>query len=140
MHLPKPAPRPPQAFRLRNATASRRPAAMIVPPPATTPARARRRSMPTRERGSMYRPATATGSSAPAKLRGPDRPSDRGVAMTDLSQRRIPSRAGVGLRLPHLAEVVATQPSAAWFEIHPENFLPNPHATELLVRIATKYP
>jgi uncharacterized protein len=60
--------------------------------------------------------------------------------MTDLSQRRIPSRAGVGLRLPHLAEVVATQPSAAWFEIHPENFLANPHATELLVRIATKYP
>jgi uncharacterized protein (UPF0276 family) len=46
----------------------------------------------------------------------------------------------VGLRLPHLTDVVATRPSAAWFEIHPENFLANPHATELLVDIARDYP
>ena len=51
-----------------------------------------------------------------------------------------PSGAGAGLRLPHLADVVATRPSAAWFEIHPENFLANPHATELLVDIARDYP
>jgi uncharacterized protein (UPF0276 family) len=50
------------------------------------------------------------------------------------------SRAGVGLRLPHLAEVAATRPPAAWFEIHPENFLPNQHATELLIDIARDYP
>jgi uncharacterized protein (UPF0276 family) len=53
---------------------------------------------------------------------------------------RIPTGAGVGLRLPHLAEVVATGPSAAWLEIHPENFLANPHATELLVETACSYP
>ena len=47
---------------------------------------------------------------------------------------------GVGLRLPHLAEVAATTPSAAWFEIHPENFLANPHARELLMQVATRYP
>lgn len=51
-----------------------------------------------------------------------------------------PSTAGVGLRLPHLAEVAATRPSAAWLEIHPENFLANPHAMELLQDIARDYP
>jgi uncharacterized protein (UPF0276 family) len=49
-------------------------------------------------------------------------------------------RAGVGLRLPHLLEVAATRPPVAWFEIHPENFLANPHATEVLVALASDYP
>lgn len=48
--------------------------------------------------------------------------------------------AGVGLRLPHLEEVVATRPAAGWFEIHPETYLANPHALELLVRVAERYP
>jgi uncharacterized protein (UPF0276 family) len=47
---------------------------------------------------------------------------------------------GVGLRLPHIAEVVSARPDAAWFEIHPENFLANPHALELLEEIARRYP
>jgi uncharacterized protein (UPF0276 family) len=54
--------------------------------------------------------------------------------------RRHSKSAGVGLRLPHLAEVAATRPPAAWFEIHPENFLANPHAAELLQDIARHYP
>ena len=37
-------------------------------------------------------------------------------------------------------EVVATRPAAAWLEIHPENFLANPHAAELLAEIARHYP
>lgn len=53
---------------------------------------------------------------------------------------RIPVRAGVGLRLPHLAEVLATRPRAAWLEVHPENFLANAHATELLLDLAVDYP
>jgi uncharacterized protein (UPF0276 family) len=52
----------------------------------------------------------------------------------------MPTASGVGLRLPHLTDVVATRPSAAWFEIHPENFLADPHAAELLVDIARDYP
>ncbi|MBI4521494.1 MAG: DUF692 domain-containing protein [Gemmatimonadetes bacterium] len=52
----------------------------------------------------------------------------------------MPDGAGVGLRLPHLAEVVATRPSIPWFEIHPENVLANPHATELLLELAPHYP
>ncbi len=59
--------------------------------------------------------------------------------MTTTSGNRLPTGAGVGLRLPHLAEVVATRPPAAWLEIHPENFLANPHATELLTEIASAY-
>jgi len=42
--------------------------------------------------------------------------------------------------LPHLEEAVATRPAAGWFEIHPENFLANPHATELLQDLAAEYP
>ena len=60
--------------------------------------------------------------------------------MTTTTGTRLPTGAGVGLRLPHLAEVVATRPPAAWLEIHPENFLANPHATELLVESRTVYP
>ena len=48
--------------------------------------------------------------------------------------------AGVGLRLPHVAEVAAARPAAAWLEIHPENFLANPHATELLIELSDQYP
>jgi uncharacterized protein len=48
--------------------------------------------------------------------------------------------AGVGLRLQHLATVLRDRPAAAWFEIHPENFLANPHAAEMLEEIARHYP
>lgn len=48
--------------------------------------------------------------------------------------------AGIGLRLPHIAEVVATRPAVGWLEIHPENFLANPHATELLLKLSQQYP
>lgn len=54
--------------------------------------------------------------------------------------RERPIGAGIGLRLPHLAEVAATRPDIAWLEVHPENFLANPHATELLEDIAGGYP
>jgi uncharacterized protein (UPF0276 family) len=47
---------------------------------------------------------------------------------------------GIGLRLPHLADMVATRPRVGWLEIHPENFLANPHATELLLDLARDYP
>jgi hypothetical protein len=56
------------------------------------------------------------------------------------SNRREPLGAGIGLRLPHLAEMVATRPPIGWLEIHPENFLANPHATELLTGVAHHYP
>jgi len=60
--------------------------------------------------------------------------------MQQTPRRHASLASGVGLRLPHIAEVVATRPQAAWFEIHPENFLANPHAAELLGEIARHYP
>lgn len=59
--------------------------------------------------------------------------------VTSVRDTRLPG-AGIGLRLPHLAELVATRPNAGWLEIHPENFLANPHATELLLDLARDYP
>ncbi len=57
-----------------------------------------------------------------------------------MTSPRPATGAGVGLRLPHLAEVAAARPSVAWLEIHPENFIANPHAAELLDEIAAHYP
>jgi uncharacterized protein len=48
--------------------------------------------------------------------------------------------SGVGLRLPHLTEMVATRPLIGWLEVHPENFLANPHAAELLTELSAHYP
>ena len=62
------------------------------------------------------------------------------MAITMHRQPAIAGRTGIGLRLPHLAEVVATRPNVGWLEIHPENFLANPHATELLLDLARDYP
>jgi uncharacterized protein (UPF0276 family) len=63
------------------------------------------------------------------------------VAITHSSRpEQMPLSAGIGLRLPHLAEVVATTPTVGWLEVHPENFLANPHATELLVDVSRRYP
>jgi uncharacterized protein (UPF0276 family) len=56
------------------------------------------------------------------------------------SIHRMPTAAGVGLRLPHIEEAVATLPTVGWFEIHPENFLANAHATELLVVLGEHFP
>jgi uncharacterized protein (UPF0276 family) len=62
------------------------------------------------------------------------------VAITRRADRPAAARAGIGLRLPHIAEVVATRPHVGWLEIHPENVLANPHATELLTDLAQNYP
>jgi uncharacterized protein (UPF0276 family) len=62
------------------------------------------------------------------------------VAITARARYRPPNMAGIGLRLPHLAEVVATHPAVPWLEVHPETFLANPHATELLTDLSRHYP
>lgn len=60
--------------------------------------------------------------------------------MAERSTTRAAVGAGVGLRLPHLEAVAAARPAARWFEIHPETFLANPHALELLLQVAEHYP
>lgn len=56
------------------------------------------------------------------------------------SIHRTPASAGIGLRLPHIEEAVATRPSVGWLEVHPENFVANPHAAELLWDLSRRYP
>ncbi len=64
----------------------------------------------------------------------------KGAAATFAERGATESRpAGVGLRLPHLAEVAAGAPASTWLEVHPENFLANPHARELLLNIAQRH-
>lgn len=62
------------------------------------------------------------------------------MAITSDARLHTAERTGIGLRLPHIAEVVATRPSVGWLEIHPENFLANPHGLELLTDLARDYP
>src|SRR5262245_21977759 len=62
-----------------------------------------------------------------------------GRVATMKSIHRNPETAGIGLRLAHLAEMVVSRPATAWLEIHPENFLANPHAAELLSELSAHH-
>ena len=62
----------------------------------------------------------------------------RSAVVTRPAAGQRAERAGIGLRLPHLAEVAAGAISPSWLEVHPENFLANPHAHELLLQIAQR--
>ena len=48
--------------------------------------------------------------------------------------------AGIGLRAPHVAEVMATRPAVGWFEVHAENYLGGGPALRTLEAIRRDYP
>jgi hypothetical protein len=52
----------------------------------------------------------------------------------------IPAAAGVGLRFPHHDAVLDGTAKAAWFEIHPENYLGDGVAGEILDAVARDFP
>jgi uncharacterized protein (UPF0276 family) len=52
----------------------------------------------------------------------------------------IPAQAGIGLRLPHHAQVLAERPAAAWLEVHPENYMSDQHSLAELELIRGHYP
>lgn len=52
----------------------------------------------------------------------------------------IPARAGVGLRFRHHQEVLESNPAAAWFEVHAENYLGGGSAPAYLGAIRRDYP
>ena len=54
--------------------------------------------------------------------------------------RSLPARAGIGLRSPHLAEVLATRPALPWVEVHPENYLGGGPAVRALHALRQDYP
>ena len=54
---------------------------------------------------------------------------------------RLPAVAGIGLRSPHVAHVLATRPRVAFFEVHSENYyVDGGPALSALSRIRADYP
>lgn len=59
----------------------------------------------------------------------------------DVSGQSLPRHAGIGLRAPHVAQVVAERPAVAWFEVHSENyFAEGGTALAALVDLRRDYP
>jgi len=54
--------------------------------------------------------------------------------------RGVPLAAGIGLRAPHLDEILTTRPAIPWLEIHPENYLGGGPARRALELIRRDYP
>jgi uncharacterized protein (UPF0276 family) len=52
----------------------------------------------------------------------------------------IPAVAGIGLRGPHIAEILATRPAFGWCEVHPENYMCGGPALSRLQAIRREYP
>jgi uncharacterized protein (UPF0276 family) len=51
----------------------------------------------------------------------------------------LPSVAGIGLRSPHMREVLDRRPSAGWLEVHAENYMNSGVATAALENIREHY-
>lgn len=56
------------------------------------------------------------------------------------SDAAIAAAIGVGLRAPHVAEIVATRPALGWFEVHAENYMGGGSALAQLDTIRRDYP
>ncbi len=51
-----------------------------------------------------------------------------------------PAAAGIGLRAPHVQEVITTRPPIAWLEVHAENYLGGGPALRRLDHLRPEYP
>ncbi len=51
-----------------------------------------------------------------------------------------PAAAGIGLRAPHVQEVITTRPPIAWLEVHAENYLGGGPALQDLDQVRRDYP
>jgi uncharacterized protein len=50
------------------------------------------------------------------------------------------SGCGIGLRAPHVAEILETRPSVGWLEVHAENYMGGGPAVRALERLSRDYP
>ena len=62
------------------------------------------------------------------------------MPQSDLTQLPLRGKAGIGLRAPHLAEVVASPPAVGWVEVHPENYMGGGPALRALERVRHALP
>jgi len=53
---------------------------------------------------------------------------------------QAPVGVGIGLRTPHIAEILATRPAVAFLEVHPENYFGGGPAIAALERLRCDYP
>jgi uncharacterized protein len=60
--------------------------------------------------------------------------------ITDEGWRGVPLAPGIGLRIPHIDEILTTRPAIPWLEIHPENYLGGGPAGRALEQIRRDYP
>lgn len=60
--------------------------------------------------------------------------------MWETSEGAPPRRAGIGLRAPHVAEIVATRPDLGWLEVHAENYMSAAPAVKRLEALRRDYP
>jgi uncharacterized protein (UPF0276 family) len=51
-----------------------------------------------------------------------------------------PARAGIGLRSPHVAEILATRPRLGWLEVHAENYMDGGPSVRRLEALRRNYP
>jgi uncharacterized protein len=63
-----------------------------------------------------------------------------GKRITHQGSRGVPLAAGIGLRAPHIDEILTTCPAIPWLEIHPENYLGGGPAGRTLEQIRRDYP
>src|SRR5229473_322288 len=63
-----------------------------------------------------------------------------GELITVEGSRGVPLAAGIGLRAPHLDEILTTRPAIPWLEIHPENYLGGGPARRALEQIRRDCP
>ncbi|TIV24732.1 MAG: DUF692 domain-containing protein [Mesorhizobium sp.] len=52
----------------------------------------------------------------------------------------IPASAGIGLRSPHIGEMLTRRPSAGWLEVHAENYMGGGGGVEALEKLREIYP
>ena len=59
---------------------------------------------------------------------------------TRLVADSIAANIGVGLRAPHIAEVLASRPAIGWFEVHAENYMGRGPGFAALMKVRRDYP
>lgn len=57
----------------------------------------------------------------------------------DGGARELSARAGIGLRGPHVAEILTRRPPIGWLEVHPENYMGGGPAVRDLERVREDY-
>jgi uncharacterized protein (UPF0276 family) len=68
-------------------------------------------------------------------------PGARGEAATVTERPPLCTRnAGIGLRLPHVAELAATRPKLGFLEVHAENYMAETAALDRLLELRRDYP